>query len=253
MLMRDWMKKFLRFSQGRVPDKLCGFDIETTGFSPTEDLIVEMGHCLEDGGKIVDRASVRLNWYAVPQIDHAWLDLRLVEVRTAIEEQTGRPWSITPEALKAGIHPEKAFQFYRDFFTELESGGVTLVWHAGCTFDRRMIAAAYEECFGKPLIYPQNMTLDTRVLARAMQEFGNEKLWPKVGESVDVHAQRLMGGRGQARTKLSHCFDHFELAELAGDELDMEQLHTSEYDAYLCCLICRRLRLWLEKNGPAAI
>lgn len=107
----------------------CAFDLETTGFSPKNGRILEIGAVLFDRqGHILGKLGLLVN----PGTGVPWPTRKLTHINDAMVR-----WAVTPE--------EAVAQFSR--FCQ----GAQLVGH-GCDFDLRFLAAVDPSFAGRPLL-----------------------------------------------------------------------------------------------------
>lgn len=212
-------------AQGLPEDYLC-FDLETTGFSAKEDLIVEIGWAIVRKRQIVDCDSAVLNWYAYPGMDHNWLTERLH--RTASKSaENGVHYHFTPERLLAeGGPPIEILQRGLDLLQSAMARDEALVGQSVWSFDRRMLDAAKVRFVdGLPVPWLVGGVLDVGLFEKSSQI---ETKRPWVGESYNEWLQRSLGGGGVKWSMFNHIIPKYELAQRFN--LDLSQAHRAALD-----------------------
>src|SRR4051812_46423786 len=74
----------------RLPSNYLVFDLETTGFDPNQDLIVEVGWAIVQDRQIVDYAGMLLDWTSFDPDNkdfHDWLKWRLTRCAADLAKQ----------------------------------------------------------------------------------------------------------------------------------------------------------------------
>src|SRR6478736_4382881 len=95
MIINHWQPWFIEHFGGSFPKSYFTYDVESSGFSRKEDMILEWGHCLVRDGEIVDRNNVVINWFKCPEsISAAQLRFKLDRVAQSMRENA-KPWRLT--------------------------------------------------------------------------------------------------------------------------------------------------------------
>jgi DNA polymerase III epsilon subunit-like protein len=129
------------------PSRYVSLDIETTGFDRRQDLIVEIGWCVVIDGAVVENRSTILDWTRNANIDQAWLQQRLIEVKASVElkdgKPTGRTYHMTYGRMAAEGKPavETLLEEHINLLIQ-ESAGHPIVGHNWLNFDSQMLAVA---------------------------------------------------------------------------------------------------------------
>jgi len=206
----DWFRS--RYGS-RWPRDYLAFDVETTGLSLTEDLVVEWGHCLVRDAQVVDQATMLIDWTSCVHLDQDWLVARLAAVQAQLQA-AGRTYSVSWERLRReGVAPAEALAQIDELARSLLQSGGCLVAHNGYGFDEQ-----------------------------ASQVPGDARVLPQPGDSLRqyfsrVRALSLPGVRSNLDT---HCYQKY-LAELG---VDRSRLHQAQQDAYCCHLL---MEVWRKE------
>lgn len=249
MIVRQWPFWFKQLYGGSWPQDYVTWDCETTGFDKNRDVIVEIGHCLVEDGKVKDRLSVVLNWTEREVPPDGWLRKRLVNVRESMARD-GKTYRMTYERMrKEGIEPEKALKFYHELFQTLIAQGVPFVGHNGF-FDEEMFAhnlAGFAVADDFKL--PDNLVFDTMAIEKGNQMVGDKNALPREGETLRSYFRRVKYLRNDVKTNLdTHCVAKYGFAGRHG--LDLAKAHTADFDAYLVHLLMEEFRAEADK-APA--
>ena len=242
--LAHWSHHFQTLYGSSLPRSYLAYDLESSGFSRQNDLILEWGHCLVRDTKIVDRNAIYLNWYALPDVvPSGWLDSRLDRIKFEMQA-AGRAWHITPELLKTkGVHPKRAIQFIYDLFqTVIAQPDMAIVGHNIRAFDSQMLESSFAQDLGIDFTFPLGRVFDTGVIEKASQMAGDDRLTPKHGESFDDYMHRIN------YTKLSgvkwnldpHCIEKYGLTASHG--IGRDAMHGAGTDAYVVHLLFERYR-----------
>jgi DNA polymerase III epsilon subunit-like protein len=242
MIAAYWPAWFRQRYGGRWPRDYLAFDVETTGLSLTEDLVVEWGHCLVRDTHIVDQATVLIDWTSCVQLDQDWLVARLDSVRRQLEA-VGRRYSVTWQRLRQeGIPPAEAFAQIDELLTTMRQHGGYLVAHNGYGFDEPMLLQSARR-IEQPQLFQigDDALLDTQLLEKASQVAGDARVQPQAGETLRQYFTRLRaltlpGVRSNLDT---HCYQKY----FAARGIDRQQLHQAAYDAYCCHVL---MEIWRE-------
>lgn len=222
-ILRHWF--YSDGAQG-LPENYTCFDLETTGFSPQEDLILEIGWAIVRNRQIVDCNSAVLNWYDCPDIDPQWLTARLQ--RTAEQSaRNGVVYHFTPERLHAeGGPPIPVLQKGVELLQSIMAAGESLVGQSVFTFDRRMLDAAKVRFLDRdPVAWLVGGIIDVGLLEKAGQL--EDKLpWP--GEGYEEWLRRCQGGGRVKWSMFNHIIPKYDLANRF--QLNLERAHRAADD-----------------------
>ena len=245
----------LKTKLGGLPDTYLVFDLETTGFAPESDLILQIGHCLVVDRKVADRQSFLLDWTrAAPDRGHwpsrngqqirPWLENRIGQLAEAFRQQN-KPFHTTLERLVTeGVDPVSTLLDYRSWLEEINERHWFLVTHNGYAFDCRFLEAHFDR-FGKPLSFRSDNVFDTGAILKAAQL--GLALHP--GESLQQFATRVHKIRAKGvRWSLSEfAVPLFGLDAKYG--LDMARAHDAGTDALTTHFLFEEMRLRAEAGG----
>jgi len=251
MIVASWPWWFCQLFGGSWPRSYCTFDCETSGFVRDKDLIVEMGHCLVEDGKPVDRLSLVLDWTEHDIVPDHWLRRRLDETRQAMA-QDGKTYCMTYERMRAeGVRPpEKVLRFYYDLFSTLIERRFLFAAHGGF-FDEEMLAHAVAGFrIADGFQFPDNQLFDTMSIEKGNQLAHDRNAQPRPGETLRSYFRRLrfLKGGGKVRSSLDqHCAVKYDLARRYG--LDMSQAHSAGFDAYLVHLLMEEFGAQAAKSA----
>lgn len=245
----DWFRAQV-FQNGAWPTTYCAVDTETTGYSPHEDVVTEWGHVLVEGGEVVDRLSLVVDWSNrdVPP-DH-WLRNRLRLVKEGMAAQ-GKTCHMSYELMTAqGMKPEKAFEFVRRFTDRIKARNVPFVLH-NHGFDEKMLAACFIGFKFGPGFTFGDRVVDTAAIEKASQVPDNPRFHPRRDEPPRKYFARVNHTRvtGLKSSMDGHCFPKYGLAQKHG--ISPTDLHAAETDAYCCHLLMQEYgRLVTEPVAP---
>lgn len=251
---------------GGVPDDYLVFDVETSGVTPT-DLILQIGHCLVRGRKVVDWQSFCLDWrqaagrlpdrcepaWACNHRDLqdgnvGWLKTKILDVEQAFR-QKGLVGRITWERLaREGNDPLAILGAYRDWFQEVADRGQFFLAHNGYMFDCRLFEAHFANVLGRPFTFGENAVLDTGTLLKAAQV----PTTPRRGESLRAFSGRVAGFRRRGlRWSLSEfAVPLFGLKAKFDGQADS---HDAGHDAVMAHLLFEELRALAARQLPLPV
>lgn len=237
MIVNFWPHWFRKLYGGEWPRSYCAVDTETSGYSPTEDVVTQWGHCLVEDGKVVDRLSLVIDWSDRDVPPDWWLQRRLSQVEWGMR-QAGKTCHMTYERTRGGKPPEKAFAFIRKFTETIKAKQIPFVLHGG-VFDEKMLSANFlAHKFGPGFSFG-DYVLDTEGIEKASQLTDHERVHPKKGDTLRAYFHRVKYTRapGVKSNLDDHCFKKYALAE-AG--VAFEGLHDAYEDAYCCHLLMEK-------------
>jgi hypothetical protein len=256
MIINHWAPAFRRLYGGEaaIPDDYFTFDIESSGFSRENDLIVEWGHAIVEGREVVDRNNIVLNWFARPDLVKAdWLEFQLNRVARQMA-LNGRAWRLTPDFVRAnGIDPYEALNWVHELLTTIQDSGTLLVSHGGWNFDCPMLCAHFAKDLDRDFTFNDNQMFDTSAIEKASQLVGHPRALPQPGETLKAYFKRIGGWRqsGIEHNLDQHCVNKYKLVEKYG--VDVATLHTAGEDAMLLHYLMEEFRgLCLAPPSPAA-
>jgi DNA polymerase III epsilon subunit-like protein len=244
MIFSKWDAEFMQQLGGGLPRDYCCIDVETTGLSPDNDAIVEIGHCLVRNGEPVDRLSIILDWSRYAPVSDDWFRAKLERLEQIFAKK-GKTWHLTWDVVtRDGIDPIEALQFYNNFVRKLSEQRMVFVAHNGYRFDYPMIKKNMARYIGvENFDFGPGGLFDTGVVEKANQMEENPTVWPKPKELLSTYFMRVGSYRvaGVPWSLDDHCVPTYQLDRKYS--LDMEKAHSAEFDAYLCHLLIEEWRL----------
>lgn len=253
MIINEWDSAFTGKYGHIFPESYMCFDTEFTGSNERDDLIVEIGHVLVEGERVVDKLNVVINWYDHPDISHSWLDYKLNNLRHIV----GPGWKLLPEYVqKHGMPPAKALKAYQKIFKAWQDRDLFFVAQNGQNADERIIRGNFNRFLNKPFKLPDNRYFDTGAIFKASQ------IWNAVGDAANYKAAMLPTRSDTLKTyfnrvcnarvsgvkwSLGLILEHYGLKEkhyVAEDDL-----HTAGYDAMCLHWIMEEYRSRICKSN----
>jgi len=235
MIVNYWPAWFRQHYGGVWPQSYCCVDVETTGFSFTEDVVTEWGHCLVEDGKVVDRLSLVLDWTNRTTPPDHWLRNRLRQVKQNMEA-AGKACHMSYQRMQSGMSPEKAFVFIQKFTDTIKGREIPFVLHNG-SFDEKMLSGNYLQFgFGAGFSFGEHF-LDTAGIEKASQIPDNSRMHPKKNESLRDYFTRVNYTRiAGVRSNLDeHCYKKYNFLTKYG--ITQQELHGASMDSYCCHLL----------------
>lgn len=221
----------------RLPCDYLVLDTETTGFSKTNDRILQVGMML-----VRDCKPAKDLWDS----DHKALYLKWTPDVFIGKESAMEVHGITPEVCAAkGAPPADVMQIIKDTIEYARGNGMMIVGHNMISFDAPFITQEMYRAGIKHEFY-HNEIVDTGLFVKAMQ-LG---MLPG-GDRIYDYGKRVMDMRSRAKWSLDRfCIGTFRLDQLYG--ISAERAHDAGYDCYITsCLITviNALLDELEKRG----
>jgi DNA polymerase III epsilon subunit-like protein len=242
MIVNYWSKNFRALFGGTWPTSMCCVDLETSGFSPERDVIVEWGHVLVDNGKIVDRLSLVIDWTDHPVVPMHWLSSRLRSVRQGME-LAGKRYHHSIERMRAeGVKPDQALPFINEFVQTIKKRGVIFVGH-NIVFEEKMLCANFLgfNITRDGFSFGDNGFLDTEGIEKASQALTNPRMYPRSGDTLRdyFHRVKYTNIAGLKSNLDDHCSDKYGFAKHG---VRREDMHAAEVDAYCSYLLMEAFR-----------
>lgn len=235
MIINEWNSSFTSRYGHAFPDSYMTFDTEFTGSNEHEDVILEFGHTITEGGKLVDKLNVVLNWYAHPDIKKEWLDYKLNTMRSIV----GPGWTLMPKKVKEGIDPIKGLRFYEKLFRTWDKRELPFVAQNGQAADERLIRGNFNRFLNKPFMLPQDRYFDTGAIFKASaiwNAFDGDAMNFKVAmlphrsETLKQYFNRVIYTRVKGvKWSLSQIMEDYGLMEKHA--VDEKEFHTAGFDA----------------------
>lgn len=242
---------------GPLPQSYLAFDVETSGLSPKEDVVLQIGWAMVEDRKLVDRGAVVVDWTRRNGDGWVeWLSQRIDRTRQNIEcdrggYASGNTWNFSVARLRAeGCDPLIAFDQFRRLADDCRAGGFAFVGHYGLRCDQPMLDRSCVEVLGpdRGFQLAPNEYHDTMALEKGVQ------LCPAVqpGETWAAFIRRAytLGGNKVKASLDRHCAGKYDLHNK--HQLDMGQAHEAEFDAVLTHLLFEEFRAIMGGESAAA-
>lgn len=243
---------------GPLPDHYLAIDVETSGLSPKEDVVIQLGWALVESRAVVDRGAVMLDWTRTQSPEWVgWFEGRVAQTRYNIESRTGggygqgAGWNFSLARVRAeGCHPAQAFEQFLGLVDDCRAGGFKFLGHYGLRCDQPMIDRCCRDVFGtdRGFLLAPDEYYDTMALEKGVQ-LG---LPVQPGETWAAFIRRAYSAGGsKVQSSLDrHCAPKYRLAEK--HNLDMSQAHEADFDAVLTHLLLEEFRAIMEGKTAAA-
>lgn len=211
----------LRGAQLAFPRSYLVFDLETTGFHRSSDLIWNIGWAAVDNGQITAEADLILDWTSVSQLDQAWLRERIDRQRAEMPST-----QLTYERLRAGCDPHDCLEALAGVLNTYANEGGWIVGHGVRAFDRPVVDNHLQRFFdGLSVAWDKARLLDTGLVEKALQL--GMRPWP--GDTLQLWYSRVASAGGQVKWALfPYCVERYDLATRYG--LDIAAAHTAMAD-----------------------
>jgi len=254
MIVNHWAPTFTKLYGHHFPRSYLCWDTEYTGGNAEKDLIMEIGHCMVEDGVVVDRLNVVLDWSLHPEVPNEWIRKRLRRV----EGQMGPRWRIRWDVMKEeGIHPVKALEFYYRMFKVWSDRGLPFVAHNGYKADERMFAGNCEGFLVKRFSFHDNELIDSGAIHKATVIWNSRdplhsdlrgRVLPTTEDTMRSYFKRVANVHAKGVFwRMEHCLEQYGLIEKY--DLDVNNLHTAEYDAYCTHLLMEEYRSRVTQNN----
>ena len=226
------------------PDNYVSFDIETTGFSPTQDLVLEFGYCFVEDRKVANKGSILLDWsHADGEVPQGVLRDKLERTRASMASK-GLNYPFTVEMLaKEGVHPIDGVQEIAELLDGCIKDELHILTHNGYRFDVPMLQGTFADYIDSKLILKPNLMFDTGGMEKASQT----GQLPKPTDTLESFFCHLSSGRGVKWALWGHSLEKYQLC--ASHELDRNKSHRGGYDAWVTHLLFELYRQLSEFEG----
>lgn len=233
-----------RFIREGLPEDYLIWDVETTGFNESVDLITQIGWAIVRGRQLVNQESLLLNWTTMPGIDQQWLQDRLAKLCETFREK-GATYYATYDKMAGGQSPLLCLQVFEEVLAAAERAGDWTVGHNVACFDPRFVDSHRGRFLGlPPRDWERDQVFDTGLFVKAAQ--ASLELRPE--EALSAWWRRVAGTRVRVKWSLdSYCIPAFGLAEKYG--LDVRACHDAGYDCYVVHCLVEELRKIGNTNG----
>jgi DNA polymerase III epsilon subunit-like protein len=223
MIINRWPAHFTARYGHFFPDSYFCWDTEYTGGNAELDLIVEIGHVIVEDRTVTNRLSLVLDWTRHPGISKTWLKQRLSNVAYQMQGD----WRVTWDVMRSdGVDPVKGLQFYCDLFATWDRRGLPFAAHNGFYADERMFAAKHH-----PAVFKQAVT----------------DWLPRSNDTLRSYFCRTSRKPLKGlKWRLGDCLRYYGLDER--EDLELDDLHTAEFDAYCVHLLMEEYRSRITEN-----
>lgn len=245
MIMQHWLDTFQR-QYGGFPRDYMVLDLETTGFSKANDLIVNIGHVIVEDGVVADRMDVLLNWPDHPGVNQMWLEDKMRYTREKMAER-GRTYQMHYAHLyERGHEPLGILEAYFQLIKAQQEAGYGFVMHNGYNFDAPFLCNHFHRWLGKELKFGPNEIWDTGMIEKAVQI----NSVPDRRDTMQAWSKRVSGARVKDVNwgLTEHCIPKYDLAVRYG--LDESQAHGAGYDSYVTHLLFETFRQLAVEAPP---
>lgn len=238
---------------GSFPDDYMVGDTETSGVVVAQDLVLQVGYCLVEGGKAVETKAVLLNWPDSGLVPEDWLRDRLAQTKQHVEfdkfgNRTNKNYKFTYEMLRQGLPPRGVLTEYHGLLMDCRAAGQSLVFHNGYNFDGKILKSHFQHWLGIDWEFNDNELWDTGMLEKASQC----NFVPEPRDSWKSYAARVSAARlkGVFWSLDGHCIPKYGLEEK--HKLDASQAHDAGYDCYLAHLVLEEYKEILRREDQVS-
>jgi len=220
------------FSRIDFPENYFIFDLETCGFSPRKDVIVEVGWAVVRDRQIVNCDGLILDWTRSDWVEQ-WYLRKQLERLAQIYGEKGRQWHIPYERLaREGVDPIEGLGVMARLLHEAVEDDEWIVGHNAWGFDRRMMDGNTQRFFQKVIPWKPGSIFDTGLMEKAAQLRRPQHQ----GETRDEWYGRVAANRSSIQWNLDgHCVQKYKLVERFN--LDTSAMHQAGFD----CIFTRCL------------
>ncbi len=241
--VQGWLALLVR-RFGPMPLDYTCIDIETTGFSPAVDLIVNIGHTIVEGGVVVDRLDAFLDWEGHHLVDGEWLRVRMEKTRQNMESN-GRVYRMSPGLMaELGGDPLEILDEYLQLIRAQRDAGYKFVMHGGYNFDAPRLSNHFKRWISEDFEFGTDEIWDTGALEKASQI----NSLPDLNDTMKTWSRRVgaFAAKGVNWSLMDHAIPKYNLAERFG--LDLSQGHGAGFDAYVTHLLFEEFRRILQEG-----
>jgi hypothetical protein len=230
------------FREYPLPDHYLIVDLETTGYSPRDDLIVEIGWCKVRDRVLVEHNTRVLNWYAHAAVHPAWLTQALTRVRQHLGGQTSVRY--TPGWLQSGVVPMDGLREFLAVLADTQrQPGAVIAGHNLLGFDCRVLAVQAKHWLSVEPAWASDVIFDTGYFERALQH----GCVPKTAEPMPTWYDRVRRTRQTKWSLSGYCNEKYQLAARLG--LHPSYAHTAVGDCFLVYGLLETYRYLAERTG----
>lgn len=225
-----WPQYFLDRVGGELPVDYVTFDTETTGFSPTDDLILSWGHVLVRNRVPVARLSFLINWFEGGLVPHDEIRFLLKKVRRYMSF-ADKEIGIDEERLRTeGVSPLKCLPEMHRQLCKWMSDELLLVGHNAVNYDYRMLQGMFTDFSVGDFRLHKDALFDTGSVVKSLALLHDRTYMPKLGESLVDYSKRLIYKHAPG---VKWGLDGPEVAkfDLVKYGVDRTKFHTADNDA----------------------
>jgi hypothetical protein len=217
-------------------------------------LIVEIGHVIVEDRTVTNRLSLVLDWTRHPGISKTWLKQRLSNVAYQMQGD----WRVTWDVMRSdGVDPVKGLQFYCDLFATWDRRGLPFAAHNGFYADERMFAANLSRYLQPPgFEFGDDVMFDTGAIHKlsciaehhpAVFKQAVTDWLPRSNDTLRSYFCRTSRKPLKGlKWRLGDCLRYYGLDER--EDLELDDLHTAEFDAYCVHLLMEEYRSRITEN-----
>lgn len=221
-----------------LPPDCVVFDMETSGFSRQDDLVLEASLATVRAGEVVSVQTWLLNWADCPGMDERWLNQRLERTRENMAKR-GDVFRFNADYLRQGAPAMEGFHELVQTLYDLLKTGQPVCGHNVWAFDSSIVDACTTRMMNGYLLPWQNGGLfDTGLFEKALQ-LGTAP-WP--GEPLHQWWKRVAStfAAGVKWSLFKHCVPKYALTDR--HTLDVADAHTSACDCYATAALYKTFR-----------
>lgn len=235
MDVRQWFQ-LIRSQFGELPSNYMALDIETTGFDPGQDIIINVGHVIVSDCVPTQKLNILINWPDSGLIDVNWLHNR-IERTKAYMAQRGSNYPFSIETLRQGMPPVQFWKDYGGLLNDAQNSGAKFLLHGGHKFDIPRLKSHLQRWAGIQFEFKPDSVWDTGCLEKAMQ-VGSV---PDRQDNLLTWSQRVYSLFNSVKWSLSsHCAPKYGLFQKHG--LAQADAHSAGFDANLTHLLFEEYR-----------
>lgn len=215
------------------PDSYVTLDVETSGLSPTRNVLCTFGAAHVRNRVLQGTQLVVLNWFDHPQTDRIEFSRELQQVEAAMRAK-GKPFHHNRDYLREhGIDPIVGLQQIFAILQQAETDGLPLVSFNGYSFDAEFLQAHIHDFLGTPWMIGDNSMWDLGMAEKACQLEPTDDPLPMPSESIRAWAFRIgrLRRKGVFWSLDSYCESKYGICRKAN--IDPAMQHRSDMDA-LC-------------------
>lgn len=232
MVLRNTVSKFsgnVGWLDGGMPRDFLVVDIETLGFQPEHDKVVQLGLCFVRDLK--------------PHHEFFQDDYLTLTLRWPADCFIGKEGAIGVHGIDAnksreeGVDPVEAFSLLADMTTYARANRMLLCGHNLYSFDLPFLQTAANQ-LDVPLVFDGCGLLDTALLVKTMR-MGIEAQAGERPLDFWKRARNLYCPKGMRYNLDNYCMSRFSLSEKYG--VSSDQAHDAGYDCFLTYLVVKEL------------